>query len=183
MLGAVRMRIGAIKLKRADFVFALAAFGAFAAIGAARPSPEPMPAKPAMDDAPKPFVNTAGPALQCVAYARERSGIEIYGDAQTWWAQADGRYRRSSAPAIGAVIVMGGTEAGHVGVVTHVLNARQIAIDHANWLGHGEIITGALVEDASPAGDWSTVRVWNAETQAMGARAYPVFGFVLPDAA
>lgn len=176
------MRLAAIKLKRADAVFALAAFAAFAAIGAAQPNPEPQLAKPAKDGAPKPFVNTAGPPLQCAIYARQRSGIDIRGDAQSWWAQADGRYRRSGAPALGAVIVMGGTEAGHVGIVTRVLNARQIVIDHANWLGRGEIITGALVEDSSPANDWSAARIWNVETDAMGVRVYPVFGFVLPDA-
>ena len=63
-----------------------------------------------------------------------------------------------------------------------MINQRQIVIDHANWLGDGEIITGALVEDASPANDWSQVRVWNVETNSMGIRPYPVLGFVLPDA-
>lgn len=177
------MRFAALKLKRADAVFALAALAALAAIGAARPSSELALLKPAKDGAPKPFVNASGPPLQCAIYARQRSGIDIRGDAQTWWAQADGRYRRSAAPARGAVIVMGGTEAGHVGVVARVLNTRQILVDHANWLGRGEIITGALVEDSSPGNDWSQVKVWNIETNALGARAYPVLGFVLPGAA
>ena len=30
--------------------------------------------------------------LQCVPYARDVSGIQIYGDAHTWWDQAQGRY-------------------------------------------------------------------------------------------
>jgi hypothetical protein len=29
--------------------------------------------------------------LQCVPYARQVSGIQIYGDAWTWWDQAAGR--------------------------------------------------------------------------------------------
>ena len=58
---------------------------------------------------------------------------------------------------------------------------RRILIDHANWMGRGEVITNALVEDASANGDWSAVRVWNVEAATLGGRAYPVLGFVLPD--
>jgi hypothetical protein len=47
--------------------------------------------------------------------------------------------------------------------------------------GRGEIITGALVEDASANNDWSQVRVWNVQTSSMGLRPYPVFGFVGPE--
>ena len=32
------------------------------------------------------------PYLQCVPYARDVTGIDIYGDAHTWWQQAAGRY-------------------------------------------------------------------------------------------
>jgi hypothetical protein len=39
------------------------------------------------------------PPLQCVPFARQASGVEIYGDANTWWTQAEGRYPRSSQPA------------------------------------------------------------------------------------
>lgn len=125
-------------------------------------------------------VDRSGAPLQCAIYARQRTGIALTGAARTWWPQADGRYRRAPTPTAGSVIVMGGTESGHVAVVTRVLNSRQIVIDHANWLGGGEIITGALVEDASANNDWSSVRVWNVETNSMGLRAYPVFGFVGP---
>jgi hypothetical protein len=183
------MRFAPFKLmrafKRADAVFALAALAALGIIAAARPGPSLGPALahagPTKTSAPKAFVSTAGPPLQCVPYARERSGVALFGDARTWWTQAQGRYRRSHAPAEGTVIVLGGTEAGHVGVVARILNARQILIDHANWQGRGEIIFGALVEDASPANDWSAVRVWNVQARALGRRAYPVFGFVLAD--
>jgi hypothetical protein len=125
-------------------------------------------------------IDRSGAPLECAIYARERSGVEIYGAARTWWSQAHDRYARADAPSAGAVMVLGGTENGHVAVVTHVLNARQIVIDHANWLGEGEVVTDALVEDVSEANDWSAVRVWNAEAGAMGARAYPVTGFILP---
>ena len=30
---------------------------------------------------------------QCVPFARAASGIQIYGDAWTWWDQAEGRYQ------------------------------------------------------------------------------------------
>jgi hypothetical protein len=126
-------------------------------------------------------VDRSGAPLQCAIYARQRTGFALSGDARNWWPQAEGRYQRSSTPLVGSVIVMGGTSAGHVAVVTAVLNDRQIVVDHANWLGGGEIITGALVEDASDAGDWSAVRVWNVETDSMGLRPYPVYGFVGPE--
>ena len=44
------------------------------------------------------------PYLQCVPYAREVSGIRIYGDAHTWWDQAAGHYARGVRPRVGAVM-------------------------------------------------------------------------------
>ena len=35
---------------------------------------------------------------ECVPFARAASGIQIYGDAWTWWDQADGRYKRGTSP-------------------------------------------------------------------------------------
>ena len=32
-------------------------------------------------------------------------GLQIYGDAWTWWEQAEGRYARGTRPEVGAVIV------------------------------------------------------------------------------
>lgn len=43
------------------------------------------------------------PYLQCVPYAREVSGIQIYGDAHTWWDQAEGKFKRGKRPKVGAV--------------------------------------------------------------------------------
>jgi surface antigen len=123
------------------------------------------------------------PRLQCAIYARQRSGLQLNGAARSWWAKAEGRYRRSHQPEAGAVIVMDGTRSGHVGVVARVLSERQILIDHSNWNGRGEVTTGALVEDVSEANDWSAVRVWHGPTDAMGTRAYPVLGFIHADPA
>jgi len=146
-------------------------------------SPSPMAVAPPIDPASiHAIVDRSGAPLQCAIYARQRTGLELSGDARNWWPQAEGRYHRAATPSVGSVIVMGGTEAGHVAVVTQVLNSKQIVVDHANWLGGGEIITGALVEDASEAGDWSAVRVWNVETNSVGLRSYPVYGFVGPNA-
>ena len=48
---------------------------------------------------------------ECVPFARAASGIRIYGDAWTWWDQADGKYRRGDSPRTGAVIVFARTRA------------------------------------------------------------------------
>lgn len=139
-----------------------------------------------VDPAPGAFtaiVDRSGPPLQCAIYARQRTGLALTGLAREWWPQAEGRYRRSHTPAVGAVIVMGGTSSGHVAVVTRVINSRQILVDHANWLNTGEIITGALMQDASQANDWSAVRVWHPPTNTLGLTPYPVFGFVHPEPA
>lgn len=125
-------------------------------------------------------VDRSRPPIQCAIYARQRSGLDLSGAARQWWAQAEGRYPRSHTPAAGAVIVMGGTRAGHVGVVSAVLDERNILIDHANWLNTGEIVTHALVRDISPANDWSQVRVWHPPTRTLGLTAYPVYGFIHP---
>ena len=41
------------------------------------------------------------PYLQCVPYARQVSGIRIFGDAHTWWDQAAGHYARGNRPKVG----------------------------------------------------------------------------------
>lgn len=43
-------------------------------------------------------------ALQCVPYARIVSGVEIRGDALTWWDQAAAQYQRGHEPKKGAVL-------------------------------------------------------------------------------
>jgi hypothetical protein len=125
-------------------------------------------------------VDRSGAPVQCAIYARQRTGLALSGRAENWWAQAEGRYRRSHEPEAGAVFIMGGTARGHIAVVAEVLNRREILIDHANWLGAGEVVRGALVRDVSEANDWSAVRVWHPPTNALGLRTYSGIGFIHP---
>ncbi|MEJ2410150.1 MAG: CHAP domain-containing protein [Novosphingobium sp.] len=124
--------------------------------------------------------------LQCVPYAREMSGIEIHGNARTWWDKASGHYERGREPQVGAVMAMSASRAmplGHVAVVSKIVDARHILIDQANWAGPGVVEHDVPVEDASLDGDWSEVRVWYAPADTMGARLNPVSGFIYPQAA
>jgi surface antigen len=120
---------------------------------------------------------------QCVPYAREMSGVNIRGNANTWWAQAQGVYKTDDEPSEGAVIVMRGytpKDIGHVAVIRKVVNSRKIIIDHANWLNKGEITLSVPVWDVSKKGDWSEVRVWHVPGQHWGKRVYGAQGFILP---
>ena len=117
-------------------------------------------------------------------YARFLSGIGLRGDAWTWWDQAAGVFARGNHPEPGAVLSFPGIERmplGHVAVVTQVLGARKILIDHANWpnaiVEHGAISHAIQVEDVSPANDWSEVRVQFGEGGPMGS-VYPANGFI-----
>jgi surface antigen len=129
-------------------------------------------------------VETPSQPVQCVPYARERSGVALYGDAGTWWDKAKGRYAKRQTPEVGAVIVLAGYAGpgrGHVGVVSAVVSQREIRLDHANWLGDGAIYVADPVADVSPENDWSEVRVWNPRTTAWGQKTYVVEGFIGPD--
>jgi len=119
--------------------------------------------------------------LQCVPYARQVSGIEIYGDALTWWEQANDTYATGNEPVIGSVLAFEPTTAmplGHVAVVAAVLDDRQILLNHANWSGPGVIDRHALAVDVSEEGDWSSVRVWYDPIETLGARHNPTSGFI-----
>jgi len=122
--------------------------------------------------------------LQCVTYARSLSGIEIRGNAHTWWQQAAGIYARGQRPKAGAVLAFrasGAMPLGHVAVVDRVLDDRRVLLDHANWSRPGMIERGVLAEDVSAAGDWSEVRVWYAPTASLGLRVSPAYGFIYAD--
>lgn len=141
------------------------------------------PAFPAPEYRGEPLMETPASPLQCVPFARGASGIEIYGDAHTWWHQAEGRYPRSNLPAAGSVLVLRGYQTdlrGHVAVVTEVVGPRQILIDQANWMNGGEITRRVPVLDVSPNNDWSEVRVWWIPTRSWGGRVYDVQGFIHP---
>lgn len=126
---------------------------------------------------------------QCVPFARLLSGVQIYGDAWTWWKQASGKYDVGYAPKAGAVLCFkpsGKMKLGHVAVVTQVLTDRVIQITHANWsrIGgtRGQIEKDVTVIDVSPAGDWSSVKVWYDPIRDLGSSTYPTHGFIYQDA-
>ena len=122
------------------------------------------------------------PGLTCAPFARELSGIALYGDADTWWDGAAGHYARANRPAVGSVLVLQRSArlpTGHVAVVSRVLTPRQILVIQANWVP-GELDEDQLVIDVSERNDWTEVRVWYPPVNQMGSHAYPAFGFILP---
>ena len=103
-----------------------------------------------------PEVVTPGSRMQCVPFARNESGIRIYGDAHLWWGKAAGLYPRGRQPEEGAVMVLFGyqrSDRGHVAVVRRVISDREIVVDHANWLNDGKIYLDQPVKDVSPGND------------------------------
>lgn len=128
---------------------------------------------------------TAVPAsakyLQCVPFAREVSGIEIRGNANTWWGQAEGRYERGDVPQVGAVMTFKAIRSmpvGHVAMVSRIVSNREVLLTHANWSRRGGIERDVRAIDVSEAGDWSVVRVWFAGTGDLGTTRYPLAGFI-----
>jgi hypothetical protein len=122
--------------------------------------------------------------LQCVPFARAESGIVIKGNAATWWDAAAGVYARGRQPEPGAVLNFRATSQmrlGHVAVVTNVLSAREIEVDHANWTWtaatHGNVTLAMRVIDVSPNNDWTAVRVELGHSGQFGA-VYPTYGFI-----
>ncbi len=125
--------------------------------------------------------------LQCVPFARELSGIQIYGDAHSWWDQAEGIYQRGSQPIEGAVLSLpgyGSMQLGHVAVVRKIIDSRNILISHANWSPidgrRGQIERRVAARDVSANNDWSLVRIWYAPIDKLGTTAFPVNGFIYP---
>ena len=126
-------------------------------------------------------------SLQCVPYARAVSGIKLFGDAWTWWDQAEGRYARGLAPKPGAVMAFrpyGKMQLGHVAAVSKVVDSRTVLLRHANWSPingrRGQVEDDVQAVDVSPANDWSEVRVWFAPAQGLGTTQWPVAGFRYP---
>jgi hypothetical protein len=121
--------------------------------------------------------------LQCVAFARQTSDVQLSGNARDWWGHAEGVYSRGQAPRTGAVLAFRATRAmpmGHVAVVSKVIDDRHVLINHANWSHPGMVERGVMAVDVSDAGDWSKVRVWYAHTHSLGLRPSPAFGFIYP---
>jgi surface antigen len=121
---------------------------------------------------------------QCAPYARQISGIEIRGNANTWWSQAAGHYARGHAPKVGAVLAFSATSRmrlGHVAMVSEVVNDREVLLTHANWSRRGGVERDVRAVDVSPNGDWSMVKVWYGPQGDLGTSAYPTKGFIYSD--
>jgi len=174
MLGHIT-DMGNINLERRK---ALLALGGVALAGLAAPA-FALPVEDGVSD---------DPYWQCVPIARTMSGIQIYGDAHTWWDQAEGRYRKGSEPKKGAVLNFmphGGMKLGHVAAVTKIIDDRTILVTHANWSPYGGrrgyVEKNVRVIDVSEDNDWSRVRVWFAPIGNMGGNEWPTFGFIYPN--
>ena len=122
---------------------------------------------------------------QCVPFARLISGVQIFGDAWTWWQQASGRYETGFTPRSGAVLCFrptGRMRLGHVAVVSQVLTDRVIQVTHANWSllngTRGQVERDVTVVDVSAEGNWSQVRVWYDPIRNLGTTVYPTYGFI-----
>ena len=131
---------------------------------------------------------TAAPAAaqfwQCAPFAREVSGIQLRGNANTWWGQAMGRYERGRTPKAGAVLAFDATRrmrVGHVAMVSKVVSEREVLLTHANWSRPGRVETDVRAVDVSAAGDWSQVKVWYGPQGGLGTSSYPTRGFIYAD--
>lgn len=142
------------------------------------------------DDGAEDAAGTGGrdfalPYIQCVPYARKVSGIQLYGDAHTWWNQAASRYARGSQPKVGAVMAFrphGAMQLGHVAAISRIVDSRTVLLRHANWSPidgrRGQLEDNVRAVDVSPANDWSEVRVWYAPLGGLGTTHWPVEGFI-----
>ncbi|MFD2781300.1 CHAP domain-containing protein [Novosphingobium pokkalii] len=129
--------------------------------------------------------NVAQARLQCVTYARQVSDVQLSGNARDWWGNAAGTYARGQEPKAGAVLAFRASRAmpyGHVAVVSKVVDARHVMINHANWSRPGMVERGVMAVDVSAAGDWSEVRVWYGPTQSLGMRPSPPSASSIPTA-
>ncbi len=121
-------------------------------------------------------------ALECAPFARQVTGIKLYGDAASWWDQAPGLYEQTRRPVEGGVLVFrrsGRLPAGHVSVVVESVSGREIKVTQANWVHH-RITRNEPVVDVSAGNDWSRVRVWWAPSKSLGTTTYPTYGFLAP---
>lgn len=124
-------------------------------------------------------LRASGQKVWCVPFARNASGIQIRGNAGTWWHQADDEgYARSRQPDVGAVMAFSSGRQlpmGHIAVVSKVLSEREILVDHANW-APSQVSLGMYVRDVSDRNDWTKVRL-ESQPNALGS-VYPVDGFI-----
>ncbi|OWU83774.1 chap [Oceanicola sp. 22II-s10i] len=121
----------------------------------------------------------SGYKVWCVPFARDASGIDIRGNANTWWSQASSKgYDRGQEPKVGSVMAFSSTGSlprGHVAVVSKLISEREILVDHANW-APSQVSLGMYVRDVSDRNDWSAVRL-ESQPNALGS-VYPIQGFI-----
>jgi hypothetical protein len=121
--------------------------------------------------------------ISCVPFARGDSGISVAGNAWQWWENAAGVYERGRVPEAGSVLTFrpnGRMRLGHVAVVSHVINPREVQVEHANWAGtgmRGGVARNIPVVDVSEANDWTAVRVGLGRSGEFGS-VYPTYGFI-----
>ena len=170
-------------MRQRSIAAALVATLALSAAGAAQAKAADLPSTAA--DAWGAVARSVNSNWQCAQFARLFSGINIVGDAWTWWDKASGRYAKGFKPQEGSVLVfrpVGAMRLGHVAVVSQVLTDRVIQVTHANWslIGgrRGQVEKDVTVVDVSDAGDWSRVKVWFDPTGALGTTSYPTYGFI-----
>lgn len=122
--------------------------------------------------------------LQCAPYAREVSGIQLFGRAANWWGDAAGKYDRGQQPQVGAVLAFSSSRsmpAGHVAMVSRVVSNREVLLTHANWSYRGGIERNVRAIDVSPNNDWTDVKVWYAPIGGLGIRSNAAHGFIYAD--
>jgi surface antigen len=132
------------------------------------------------------LTTSAAQALNCVQFVRATTDFDLAGNAWQWWEHAAGFYQRGPEPHTRSVLVFKQTQhmrAGHVAIVSRVLDQHTILLDHANW-GYGrgpkgQVDRGISAIDCSERGDWSAVCVYNKKFGVYGA-PYPTYGFIYP---
>ncbi|HEY8613326.1 MAG TPA: CHAP domain-containing protein [Roseomonas sp.] len=132
-----------------------------------------------------PELSSFGGRISCVPYVRMVTGMQVSGNGGTWWNNAAGLYQRGDNPEPGSVLVFrssGGMRLGHVAVVDHQVDAREIIIHHANWEGpgirKGTVTRNISVIDVSDDNDWTAVRVQVGHEPGTYGRVYPTYGFI-----
>ena len=127
------------------------------------------------------YASSGARVIQCVAFARSDSGVDLSGNAADWWDNAAGIYARGNNPEIGSVLNFRATERmrfGHVAVVSDVVDNRTVVIDQSHW-GRAGVSRDVRVVDVSADNDWSAVRVELGHQGDYGS-IYPTYGFIYP---
>jgi len=168
-------------------ILSAAALGATLLLAACATSPAPSATNVVRYSQPDTTMEQPAAYISCVPYARSASGVQLFGDAWTWWKGAEGKYPKGKAPQKGAVLTLQKTKSlpmGHVAVVAQVSgDPRKIMVDHANWgdngTTRGKVHHRQPVIDVSKHNDWSEVRFMN--TVGTFGRVYPAHGFIYAD--